>query len=73
MTEAEEDAAWSLLCELAQDGTLTYDELDHQRHTLVASAQARILRDVMSKIDAALEAGMDPKEWLERVAEQVEA
>ena len=72
MTEAEEDAAWALLCELAQDKELTYDELDHQRTILVASAQARILRDVMSKVDAAIEAGMEPAEWLGRVAEQVD-
>ena len=72
MSEAEEDAAWGLLCELAQDGVLTYDELDHQRCVLVRSAQARILRQVMERIDAAIEAGMDPKEWLGRVAEKVD-
>lgn len=73
MTEAEEDAAWSLLCELAQDKSLTYDELDHQRSILVASAQARILKWCMERIDAALESGFDAKEWLGRVAEKVES
>lgn len=73
MSESEEDARWYLLCEMAQDGSLTYDELDRERSVLVRSAQARILRQVMERIDAAIEAGMDPKEWLGRVAEKVES
>lgn len=72
MTESDEDAAWALLCELAQNKELTYDELDHQRSILVASAQARVLRWVGERIDAALKAGMEPSEWLGRVADKVE-
>lgn len=73
MSEKEEEDRWAYLCQLADEDSLSYEELDNERRRLVASAQARILRTVLEKIDAALEAGMDPKEWLGRVAEKVEA
>jgi len=72
MTLDEEEHRWQLLCEMAQNGDLSYDELDRERIELVASAQARIIRTIMSKIDAAIEAGMEPREWLGRVAEKVD-